>query len=275
MGETGAMDLVHAAIDVLHAYFELGNDTRSTAGATLVSSAACPQIYDANCVTRIRAGTADEIDDLFAAADEHYAGLTNRTFKVDPRTPAAVEARLVLGDFEVDVELQSVLEGDLQVPAGIGPPGLDVRPLAGEDDWASLGRLMRVDHEETAANRGAPCWDQSVTDEMLDQRRRKAPAVQFFLARLDGVDCAFFSSWPGVGGRGGLGKLEDLFTLPAYRHRGIASALMVQAADDARARGAGPLLIGAVADDTPKAMYAAMGFRPLLVYRSYTRPAAT
>lgn len=70
---------------------------------------------------------------------------------------------------------------------------------------------------------------------------------------------------------GGVGKVEDLFTAPAFRHRGIATALIAHAVDDARQRGAGPVLIGADANDTPKAMYSAMGFRPLLMYRSFVK----
>ena len=74
--------------------------------------------------------------------------------------------------------------------------------------------------------------------------------------RVDGRDCAFFSSWPGVGG---IGEVEDLFTVPASRHRGLATALIGHAVDDARRWGAGPVLMGAVADDTPKSMHAALG----------------
>ena len=50
-------------------------------------------------------------------------------------------------------------------------------------------------------------------------------------------------------------KLDNL-------RRGIATALIAHAVGDARNRGAGPVLIGADPDDTPKHMYAAMGFRP-------------
>ena len=65
--------------------------------------------------------------------------------------------------------------------------------------------------------------------------------------------------------------MEDLFTVPAFRRRGVATALIAHAVGDARDRGAGPVLIGADPDDSPKHMYAAMGFRPLCVLRSYTR----
>jgi hypothetical protein len=37
----------------------------------------------------------------------------------------------------------------------------------------------------------------------------------------------------------------------------------------ARERGAGPVVIGAEVDDTPKRLYARFGFRPTAVTRSY------
>jgi GNAT superfamily N-acetyltransferase len=62
-----------------------------------------------------------------------------------------------------------------------------------------------------------------------------------------------------------VGKVEDLFTRPDFRHRRIATALIVHCVGDARERGAGPVLIGAALNDTPMHMYEAMGFRPFCV----------
>jgi predicted GNAT family acetyltransferase len=71
----------------------------------------------------------------------------------------------------------------------------------------------------------------------------------------------------------GIGQVEDLFTHPDFRHRGIATALIAHCVADARARGAGPVLITADPLDTPKQMYAAMGFRPFSVTRNYFKSA--
>jgi hypothetical protein len=46
---------------------------------------------------------------------------------------------------------------------------------------------------------------------------------------------------------------------------------MVHAVADARRRGAEAIMIGADVNDTPKLIYYRMGFRPLLLYSSYTR----
>jgi ribosomal protein S18 acetylase RimI-like enzyme len=98
--------------------------------------------------------------------------------------------------------------------------------------------------------------------------RAKAPPVRWWLAYEDGEPSGYFSSWEGVGG---IGQVEDLFVHPARRHRGIATALVRHCVRDARAHGAGPVVLVADPDDTPREMYAAMGFRVLAHRREYLR----
>jgi len=258
------MGLLQQAVDTLHGYFELGNDRRPVEAATLVASPECPNVYDANCATRVVAETPADIDHLLADVDVNYSALGHRCFKIDPLTPPPFVARLVVEGYQPAVELQSVLETSVD----IGEPPVAIRPVADTADWLSLAKLLRMDHLESARKRSVECWPQAITDQMVEQRKRKAPAVQFFLTQVEGNDCAFFSSWPGVHG---IGKVEDLFTVPSLRHRGIATALMVRAVADTRRRGGEAVLIGADVNDTPKLMYYRMGFRPLLLYSSYTR----
>jgi hypothetical protein len=54
-------------------------------------------------------------------------------------------------------------------------------------------------------------------------------------------------------------------------HRGLATALIHPCVADARSKGAGPVVIAADPTDTPKHMYAAMGFRPVAVYSHYLK----
>ena len=88
------------------------------------------------------------------------------------------------------------------------------------------------------------------------------------MAWVDGAPVAFFSSWPG---RGGVGMVEDLFTLPSHRTRGIARALIHHCVGDARARGASAVLIGSDPEDTPKEIYEAMGFEPTCLTRNWLK----
>ena len=141
---------------------------------------------------------------------------------------------------------------------------LPLREMKGWD-WsprlANAG-IQRLEFEEQVSRQVHPLRDEEVTSQMVATKRIKAPALRFWLARADQVDCAFLSSWPGANG---VGKVEDLFTHPDLRHRGIATALIVHCVSDVRERGAGPVLIGALPNDTPMHMYAGMGFRPFCV----------
>lgn len=263
------MSLLDRSIATLLGYFELGNEVVVTPGARFVRNPGCGRIYDANHATAIRAGTEVEIAEVLRRADELFSEIDHRTFKVDPRTPTGFEGRLLLDGYTGSAELQLLLEGDLDArPPAIDTATVDIRTVASDADWDAVARLTRLDHEEEAQKANREPVAPVVTAQMVATKRVKAPDLTFFLASIDGVDCAFFSSWPGANG---VGKVEDLFTVPAFRRRGVATALIAHAVADARSRGAGPVLIGADPDDSPKHMYAAMGFRPLCVLRSYTR----
>ena len=253
-------DLLRRVYETLQGYYELGCEVIDEPLARFVRDRDASRIYDVNHASRVRAESADEIDAVLARADDVFAGLPHRVFHIDPWTPPAFEARLVLEGFEFEDELQLLLESELDLAAE--PPATAIRLVVTDHDWAVVRRLARLDHEEQAQREVHPLWGEEVTTEMVATKRAKAPDLRFWLARVDGVDCAFLSSWPGANG---VGKVEDLFTHPDFRHRGIATVLIVHCVGDARERGAGPVLIGALPNDTPMRMYAAMGFRPFCV----------
>src|SRR5690606_34623357 len=103
---------------------------------------------------------------------------------------------------------------------------------------------------------------------MIANKRAKTPMVRSWFALVAGVPRAFFSSWPG---ENGVGMIEDLFCHPDFRRQGLGTALIARCVQDARERGAGPVLITSNVGESPKHMYAAMGFRPLYVLRSWTK----
>ena len=159
-------------------------------------------------------------------------------------------------------------------PRASTPDQLDALLRAVEEEFAELG------HRQFKCDLGTPpalearlvLEDYVVSSEVQllleGDLQAQCPPLRFWIARAEGSDCAFFSSWPGTNG---IGKVEDLFTLPEFRGRGIGTALIAHAVLDARERGAGPVLIGALTDDAPKHMYAGLGFRPLCVMREYLK----
>jgi GNAT superfamily N-acetyltransferase len=241
-----------------------GHETVAGAGARFVRDPRVPVIYDANFAHSVRASSPAECDALFAEADRVYAGLGHRQFFWDPETPESFEARLQLDGYTPTHEIILALEGELRQRG----PRVELRPAESDRDWQILEDLCWLDHCEEAEKGFHAPWDREVTRQIVLAKRVKGPAVRYFLATVDGADCAFFSGWPG---ENGVGQVEDLFTLAAFRGRGIGTALIAACVDDSRARGAGPVLIGARMNDTPKHLYAALGFRPLCVQRMYLK----
>lgn len=78
----------------------------------------------------------------------------------------------------------------------------------------------------------------------------------------------------GMGWRAAAVRTEahDVFVHPDHRGHRVATGLLGLAVGRARGRGAGPVLIGAEPGDTPKRLYAALGFRPTAVTRSWSPP---
>jgi GNAT superfamily N-acetyltransferase len=258
------MDLVERVSTAYAWQRALGHETTQDSLCCLVKDPAHPDVWDANHVSAVRARTATAIDWVLQRADAAFAHCRHRLFVVDPFTPPAFVARLALDDYqELTPTIQLVLDGSVQAK----PRNLDLRPVTTEADWQSLSTLVRQDHVEGARTRGMTI-PAEVTQGVVASYHKKWPAYQFFLAREDGMDCAYGA---GVLCANGIGMVEDLFTLPDFRQRGIATAMIARAVSYVRSQGAEHILIGALATEPPKRLYAALGFSPVCVTREYIK----
>jgi GNAT superfamily N-acetyltransferase len=254
-------DLTRRALAVDHALLALGHETFEVCGARFVRDPAYPRVYDANHVREVRTATPEAVEALLARADREFAHCPQRLVRLDADAPALVEAMLVLRGYQRSATLFAVLEGDVRGRA----PVHDVRGITTEADWAAHAELKRRDWDEVAESKGL----RDVADvgpALAAIARAKAPGVTWWLASLGGVPCGYLAAFVGVDG---MGQVEDLYVTPETRHRGVATALLHRGIADCRARGAGSVVIVSDADDTPKHMYAAMGFRPLAVESKY------
>ena len=245
------------------ANFRLGNEAYGLLGATFVRNTQTPHIYDANHVADARPTTEGEIDAFLEAIEREYQASNHRRFDTDHRTPPEFAARLALEGFERYDGLIFLLEGDL---IG-GAPACDIRPIETEADWDGYWELHLQNWLEHQERLKRPP-NEEIARSMLMSHRLKQPPVQYFMAYVMEKPVAYFNSWAGIDG---VGQVEDLFTAPEHRKKGYAEALIHHCVADARAKGAGPVVIAADPTDTPKQIYARMGWRPVALHTKYTK----
>jgi GNAT superfamily N-acetyltransferase len=248
-----------------HAWYQsYGNEADEEPLATYVRNPAQPDIWVANHISRVRAQHADEIERVLSRAEAALAHCSHRMVIVDPFTPQELVARLALDDYrELTPLVQMLLDGPVARPGA----RVEFRPVVSEADWEELYRLLRADQIEGKRTYHLEL-DESITRGMLEGYRAKRAVQQFFLALDRGEACAFGSS---VVGPCGIGAIEDLYTSPSHRKRGIATALVHQAVVHAREHGMGPMLISTHVSEQAKHLYAALGFRPTCMIRHYLK----
>ena len=264
---TPGPNLLQRVCETSNAYLGLGNERWRAHGATFIRNRTTPRRYDSNNVGLVRAESEEDIAAVFEELEVTFAGFNHRMVHTDALTPRAFEARLAMEDgYKTEQFVVHVLEGELRLPPA---PKIEVREVVSEDDWQAYQALDELWWRESGESEAlfGP-YDRELHDEMMVSKRLKNPMARSWFAIADGAPRAFFSSWPG---ENGVGMVEDLFCHPDYRRRGLATALIRRCVDDARERGAGPVLITSNIGDSPKHMYAAMGFRPLYVARTWTR----
>ena len=254
--------LVRRAVEVNFRNLALGHDVFEADSAVFVRNLALPGIYDANFVFGATASDPDDVERLLLRADREYAHATRLTFRVDPFTPSAFEARLALEGYERTEALVLLLDGTIRDKAR----PFEIRPVEDEMQWRAYTKLKSLDWREHAPPGREDGEDAAIGRALASSSRLKCPPVRYVLAYEDGRAVGYCNTWEGLDG---VGQVEDLFVHPSYRHRGIGTALIVHCVDSARALGAGPIVIVASASNTAKAMYVAMGWQPVATCREY------
>lgn len=252
-------DLIAKAADTNEGWLALGNEVFDVPNGRIVRNRRLPAKRDSNHVQKVRACTPDEIEALLATADREFEELPHRASYLDFRTPPAFEARLQLEGYERIEALIMLLEGEL---AGTPKP-YDIRLIEDDIGWAEYELLHEIDWRDSNTKPETERWNPRVG---FLSDRVKSPPVRSWLAYDGNRAVAYFSSWGGIDA---VGQVENLFTHPDLRHRGYATALLHHCVADARAQGAGPVVIVCDPNDTPKRLYASLGFRPVAIKRSY------
>ncbi|WP_316228930.1 GNAT family N-acetyltransferase [Bradyrhizobium sp. SZCCHNR1070] len=242
----------------------LGNTKIMGPGCQLVVDPAHPDVWDSNHADEVTARTDAEIDAVFAAMDRHLDHTPWRVIHTDCFTPDPFLARLAFDDFEErPVTIQMALRGDLANQA----TEVELRPVISDADWQILLQLVLADHAEgrRTSNTHVP---PDVSAGMVAGYRAKSSTYHFHLGAHNGVPVAYgaYAAAPN-----GVGMIEDLFTLQSVRRRGIASAIIAAFTERLRAAGCHTIFLGALATEQPKRLYARLGFKPVMLARTWVR----
>jgi GNAT superfamily N-acetyltransferase len=132
----------------------------------------------------------------------------------------------------------------------------EVEPAALLGFWEESERLAYPDRPDLAR--------QLVESRLLTARKIDA---RFLACRADGRIASACHLYL----RGPTAQVEDVFTHPDFRNRGLASAVVLAAVAHARTAGHDLVWLIAEADDWPKALYAKLGFTPVGEFTVFTR----
>lgn len=242
-----------------------GNAATETQFGLFVSNDAIPDIWDANHVSLVTAASDADIEAVHSQLDLHLANCRHRAATTDLFTPDAFTASLALRGYkERPVTIQMVLY-QLNLPATL--PEITIEPVKSDGDWAVLKALVRADHDEGARSGGVP-FDDDIVDSMVSTYRKKAAIQHFFVARAGSIACAYGSA---VCGPENMGMLEDYFTLPSFRGRAIAAALVAHCINYLKQRDYSTIFIGAHAKERAKHLYHRLGFEPVMLTRQWLK----
>jgi len=178
-----------------------------------------------------------------------------------------------------------------------GPAGMEHRSIAvrGADEkrlapgFAALGWALdravvmaaqgeaeprpKVAVEEVTGGELDPAWTEDirgrdfargrddVVQQLVDLKRVVADAVptRYFAARVEGAIASYCELYA----RDGVAQIESVLTVEPYRGRGLASAVVRRALDEARRAGAAFVFLQADRDDWPKELYRRLGFEEI------------
>ena len=265
MTSAGAQnDLARAVVEAYRWQRRLGAAVFAEPFCHIVADPAHPDVWDVNHVDAVTAVTDAEIETVFAAMEARLAHAETQVIHTDSFTSDAFLARLALDDFaQRPVTIQMALSGAL---AGAGASVL-LKPVIREEDWEALLSLVVVNHAERQdlADLGLTA---AFSWRMTEVWRKKSPAYTLYLAIEDDMPVAYGGC---AAAPGGVGMIEDLFTLPVARGRGVARGLIAAFVDRLRGAGCRTVFLGALADDWPKRLYASLGFRPVGLARTWVR----
>jgi GNAT superfamily N-acetyltransferase len=220
-------------------------------GGQAILDSRYPRLWSANRV-RVEDGASPDAEALAAAAEEHLGALDFRMIAASEEAVSrALEDPLVAVGYEADHE-RLMIFGAPPAPA---PPSVAVTEIAGEQ--------LAHSRVQAAVERGR---DADVGRQLAsrDQLIASVVAARFFAVvapREIAARCQLYVDRD-------IAQVENVYTHPSHRRRGLSRAIVSHAVREAHASGARLVFLVADASDWPQRFYRDVGFRDAgLLYR--------
>ena len=241
------------------------DDAHRTPWGMIFADPRFPLIYDAN-----RAGVLEDVtgltlegvrDELLPALEWTGSPHEHVEFWAGQKSPAVEQIRAEGAEEKHDV---------VMVFEATGAPGpetneLEVREIiALDEDFLQWYRASRDDFGE----------ELEYTPDVVDQLYRRDIEVfvprgmRFFAASIGGAKAGLAA----LQSLTGVGYISTLLTMPAFRRRGVGSALVRRVVDESLSAGDELVHLLAEKDGAPQRLYERLGFRVVSTVVSFTHP---
>jgi ribosomal protein S18 acetylase RimI-like enzyme len=251
--------------DFVYAFEALGAHTLRTAWGLVVTDPRYPQVYDANkaCVLEAapRLTVAEIREALTPALDAARIAFEHiEIMDLDDAGPARGALTRTAGRVHPDAVMVHASDPE---PVPRPAAGIHVRELEPPDE--GFWRVYRTSRNEF----GGAMPDEVVDQLVLRDREVLAPAGLRFFAGLSDGEVVGFSTLLSIGG---VGYLDNVVTLRAFRRLGVASATVVMAVHASRAAGDGQTFLLTDLHGTARTLYERLGFRLARRAAGFTYP---
>jgi GNAT superfamily N-acetyltransferase len=241
----------------------LGQKVRQLDFARIVADPAHPNVWDTNHADCITAATRSQIDAVLESLEVDLVHSDWRVVHTDPQTPEPFLARLAFDGFQEQAAIiQMVLKGRVRAESA-----KNLQLVSTDGDWTALCELVRYDHSE-GLRLGDAVQSHELTDGIVAGYKSRSPACQFYLAYVDEQPVGYGSC---ALGPAGAAIIEDLFTLPKFRRRGIASGMIAAFGDQLNDAGCATIFLGALVGQNARFLYSKLGFEPVMITRTWAR----
>jgi GNAT superfamily N-acetyltransferase len=259
---TGWFD--HSAIlDTYRWHRALGQKVSQLDWARIVADPAHPNVWDTNHADCITASTRAQIDAVLESLEDHLGHSDWRAVHTDPQTPEPFLARLAFDGFqEQDAIIQMALKGRVRAE-----PAKNLQLVSTDGGWTEFRELVGYDHGE-GLRLGNAVQSNELTDGIVAGYKSRTPACQFYLAYVDKQPVGYGSC---ALGPSGAAIIEDLFTLPKFRGRGIASGMIAAFAEQLIDDGCTTIFLGALVGQSARFLYSKLGFEPVMLTRTWVQ----